>query len=92
MRLRRGMTLRQRQQLRQDVLARQLRLAYDRAAAYGLCPVCTEAMEQDGEPARALHGSCQGEKPGGLGCLCACNDVAGGMTVSGSLPLPAQSQ
>jgi hypothetical protein len=92
--LRRGMLLRDREQLRTEVLARQISQAYERSARYGLSGQCAAAMELTGEQARVMHESCLGEEPGGLGCLCTHHDVARtqGQVVTGSLSLPALPQ
>lgn len=86
--LRQGMSLADRMALRQEVLQRQLRLAYQRAGEYGLSEPCRLAMAVK-EPGKAkeLHDSCRLEVPGGLGCLCPHHDVATGV-VSGVAPLP----
>jgi hypothetical protein len=93
-RLRRGMLLREREQLRTEVLARQISQAYERAARYGLSGQCAAAMELTGEQAKLMHESCTGEEPGGIGCLCTHHDVARveGHVVSGVLPEPALPQ
>ena len=94
MSLRRGMTLLQRQRLREQVLERQLKIAYERAARYGLSGACAKAMDAVGEEARELHETCSAELPGGLGCLCNHHDVARveGHVVSGVLPEPSLPQ
>lgn len=76
---RRGMTVLERQKLREQVLAQHLRVAQQRAAEYGLTVRCREAMkaaaDRDSARAKALHSSCHGEDTG-TGCLCHCHDRA----------------
>jgi len=85
--LKRGMRLLDRQHLREQVMERQLKLAVDRAAEYGLSQPCRQAMAMSlaGCPDRAaaLHAECQAEEPGGTGCLCLCHDVRDTAVVTG---------
>lgn len=83
-RLRRGLTVRQRQKLREEILERQLTLARKHAAEYGLSIPCRKGLLAYGELATGLHGSCRGEEPpGGGGCLCHCHDDYRGGVESG---------
>jgi hypothetical protein len=87
-RLRRGLTVLERDKLRAEILERQMRLAVTRAAEYGLTGMCREAMRlaEAGERSGALHRSCGAEEPGGLGCLCPCHDVRDTAVAAGSAP------
>jgi hypothetical protein len=83
------MTVLERQQLRQEVMRRQLDLACERAAVYGLSQACLAALRETGPAAMILHQACRAEDIGGTGCLCVHHDDARtGVTVSGSLPAP----
>jgi hypothetical protein len=89
-RLRRGMTVLQRDELRRSVLERQLALAYRRSAEYGLSQYCRRAMVvTSSDPLRAgeLHAACRAEDPGGPGCLCQHHDVRDTDVASGTAPL-----
>jgi len=86
-RLTSGMTVADRDRLREEVLTRQLTLAYKRVGEYGLSTECRDAMAATGaQPwrARELHGSCQGEQTGGPGCLCVCHDVRDTAVITGT--------
>lgn len=90
-RLRRGMTVLDRQKLREEVIRAELQRAYERAARYGLSMRCARAMLMTGgdpELVRAEHGRCRGEEPGGAGCLCQCHDDSRGGVISGAAVPP----
>jgi len=81
------MTVLDRQHLREQVMERQLRLAVDRAAEYGLSQPCRQAMAMSragcADRARALHAECTAEEAGGIGCLCLCHDTRETAVISG---------
>lgn len=76
-RLKRGMTIRQRQQIRAEKFQLELEKARNRAWLYRRSPECVAAMASmaaDPATARAQHRQCRDELPGGPGCLCECHD------------------
>lgn len=72
MSLERGMTLAERQELRERIRQRALEDAERRIAESGLTLRCRNAGDDKGS-----HAICQGESPGGAGCLCTCHDNPG---------------
>lgn len=74
MRFRRGMTVLERQQYREEMLQRAVDRAVRQAQRVHRSLTCNDAMQAWGETAAKLHGSCRGEEPGGIGCLCECHD------------------
>jgi hypothetical protein len=80
-RLRRHMTILERRKLREEILARELALAHQRASEAGLTLRCQDAMRLTG----VQHASCEAEDPGGAGCLCQCHDVISEGVVSEAL-------
>jgi hypothetical protein len=73
MRIRRGLSPAERQELREDIRRRALADAERHAAVAGLTPRCQRAMDGIGD-----HTLCQGESPpAGTGCLCTCHDNPG---------------
>jgi hypothetical protein len=80
------MTILQRRQLREEILARELERAHARARRTWLTGACWSAMEatrSNSARARGLHGACGGEELHGDGCLCLCHDVIGEGVESG---------
>jgi hypothetical protein len=77
LRFRRGMTVLERRQYREEVLRRELARAYQAAAERHLSASCLAAMGLTGskpERARERHAACREEQWGGTGCLCQCHD------------------
>ena len=78
-RLRRGLTLHDRQKLRGMVYRREAARAARRASQWGLSAECISGLGESlhGDPAKAaaLHASCTAEEIGGKGCLCPHHDV-----------------
>ncbi len=84
----RGMTIAERQKVREEVIKREVQQAYKRAAEAHLTDKCRRAMVLTGErpdEARELHESCKGEEYGSSGCLCTCHDAYGGSVVTGEV-------
>lgn len=83
-RFKRGMTIKDRQEIRNQVLMRELVKARIRAGEYRVsdkCVIAMEIMSTAPEMAREYHAKCTGEKPGAPGCLCLCHDTrTGGVT------------
>ena len=78
-RLRRNLTLHDRQKLRGMVYRREAIRAVERAQVWGLTAECRDGLRESlqGDPAKAtsLHESCTAEEIGGKGCLCPHHDV-----------------
>lgn len=73
MRLRRGLSLAERQVMREDIRRRALADAELHAFAAGITLRCQRAMT-----GRDNHTLCRGESPpAGTGCLCTCHDNPG---------------
>lgn len=78
--MRRGMSLADRQQLREQIGLQLMRRALRQASATYRSAECREAMQAlnmgDSEAAAHLHKACAAEGAGGRGCLCECHDPA----------------
>jgi hypothetical protein len=73
MRLQRGMSLAERQEMREQIRQRAFADAERKAAESGLTLRCQRASE-----GRDDHAICKGESPpAGGGCLCTCHDNPG---------------
>lgn len=71
--MRRGMTLAERQELREQIRQRAMADAERWIAESGLTLRCREAGDD-----RRMHAMCLGESPpAGVGCLCTCHDNPG---------------
>lgn len=82
------MTILERRRYREDLLVKEIALAYRRVNVYRLSVPCSDAMVATGSDparARALHASCRGEDPGQPGCLCQCHDTVTGGVETGEM-------
>lgn len=88
-RMRRGLSLQQRQRMREEAGLRLMRRALARASAYCRSAECRQAMVAasvgDSVLAAELHKSCKAEDPDGRGCLCECHDPAAEARASGGV-------
>jgi hypothetical protein len=77
----RGMTLRERQAYRAEILEREVERAHRAVSVYHISPQCREGNALNGTSAspelrKQAHDGCREEEPGGSGCLCTCHDRA----------------
>lgn len=87
MKLRRGMTVLDRQKLREEIQQAFLDKARKAASEVGRSLTCIRGMQAWGETAAHLHGQCAGElPPKGTGCLCECHDDNRGGVEAGTAP------
>lgn len=77
MRMKQGLTVHQRQKLREEILQSYLAKAQEDAANARLSITCRRAMRETGNVAALLHEACKGEEPGNGGCLCHHHDDYG---------------
>lgn len=82
--LRRGMTVLERQKLREEILQAFLDRARKQAGEAGRSVTCIRGMQSHGKTAAYLHGRCVGEVQPNSGCLCECHDDNRGGVASGT--------